>query len=82
MRLEGWEGAGGLNSSDFECLGEQRGTLSQVPSQSLLCRFWRKKKFQGPPPGLAGADTDQRGPTRPMYGTVNSLCFCIWLVRS
>ena len=59
MRLEGWEGAGGLNSSDFECLGEQRGTLSQVPSQSLLCRFWRKKKFQGPPPGLAGADTDQ-----------------------
>ena len=35
-------------------------------------------QYSGPLPAPRGA----RGPTRPMYGTVNSLCFCIWLVRS
>ena len=46
-----WGSPGELEQQRFWVWSSVASFLSQLPSQSSLCRFWQEKKFEGPPLG-------------------------------
>ena len=55
-----WGSPGELEQQRFWVWSSVASFLSQLPSQSSLCRFWQEKKFEGPPLGRHRPDVTAR----------------------